>query len=202
MTTLILADDHAMLRDSLRSLLHTMSRYRVLGDTGNGDEVLEMIEKLNPDVAVLDLSMPGRSGLDVARDVQRRGLPTRLVLMTQHATPQTKTEAAAAGFHGIVAKEDAVESVAAAIDAAALGEHYLSPKMDSLPPVPELAPREREVLSWITQGKSTKDIASHLGLSPKTVDTHRTNMMNKIGAHSVADVIAFAQRTGLGRLPS
>jgi DNA-binding NarL/FixJ family response regulator len=202
MTTLILADDHAMLRDSLRSLLHTLGRYQVLGDAGNGDDALRLIMSLTPDVAVLDLSMPGKSGIDLGRELKQSGCSTRLVLMTQHATPQTCTEAIAAGFLGIVAKEDAVESVASAIDAAAKGESYLSPKMAQLPPVPELAPREREVLGWITQGKSTKDIAAHLGLSPKTVDTHRTNMMNKIGAHSVADVIAFAQRTGLGRLPS
>lgn len=201
MTTLILADDHAVLRDSLRSLLHTLGRFQVVGDAGNGDDALRLIESLKPEVAVLDLSMPGKSGIELARELTQSGSPTRLVLMTQHATPQTCTEAQAAGFLGIVAKEDAVESVAAAIDAAAKGESYMSPKMAQLPPVPELAPREREVLGWITQGKSTKDIASHLGLSPKTVDTHRTNMMNKIGAHSVADVIAFAQRTGLGRLP-
>ena len=152
-----------------------------------------------PDVALLDQSMPMLVGTDVISEAKDAGLTTKFILLTMHAEPFLARQALHAGASGVVLKDDAVEALLDAIRRVHAGEVFMSPSVDAdvVKDRDLLTDREREILIWIARGLSNSEVADELGISPRTVDTHRTRMMRKLGTHSVAELVSFAARSGL-----
>ena len=198
--TVIIADDHAIFRQGLVPLLEAASDIELVAQTANGKDAWQLIESLRPDVAILDISMPDVTGLDVARRVEAAKLPTRIVLLTMHDDPSAALEAEASGVAGYVLKENSFEDLLLAVKTVAAGGTFLTSslraKLRELErtghPVMALSPRERDVVGLIAQGHSSKEIARRMGLSPRTVDTYRNRLMRKLDLHCLADVVRYA----------
>jgi DNA-binding NarL/FixJ family response regulator len=204
--TLLLVDDHQMVRQGLRALLAREPDLRLVGEAAEGLEAVRLAERLRPDVLVLDLMMPGLNGLDVTRQVARRVPETRVVILSMHAHEAYVLEALLAGAAGYVLKESSSDELVKAIRAVTAGQHYLSPplsdealgayrrKIGSLPPDPyhTLTAREREVLQLTTEGQSGAAIAERLFISPRTVETHRANLMRKLKVRNQKELIRYA----------
>lgn len=199
MIRLVVADDHTMLRQGLRLLLDKSEDISIVGECGRGDEALELIRKLRPDVALLDISMPGIDGISVATTISQEGLPTAVVILTTYDDSDMIKRAAIAGVRGYVMKELAFEMVSDTIRKVAGGTSLLNAYLPDTPVQEQesITEREQMVLLLISQGMTNRLIAQHLGISIKTVDTHRTNMMRKLDLHSTAELVRFALRTGL-----
>ncbi|HEX7838590.1 MAG TPA: response regulator transcription factor [Kofleriaceae bacterium] len=206
----LLADDHGVLRQSLRALLEREGLI-VVGEASDGRGAVELVAELRPQVAVIDLSMPLLNGIDAARAIQKANQKanpqTRIVLLTVHTEDSYVLEAFRAGVRGYVVKTQAATDLVHAIHDVADGGTYLSPRISravidafvtgtELPPEP-LTLREREVLVLVAEGKATKEIAELLGVSVKTVETHRAHIMNKLGIHEAANLVRYAIRRGL-----
>ena len=205
MQRIMLADDHPMFRQGLRSLLEK-DGFEVVGEASNGHEATRMARKLNPNVAVLDLGMPMLNGVDAARDIYKRSPETQVVLLTMYEDDAYVLEALRAGIRGYVLKAQAASDLLAAIREVIRGAVYLSPGISEavvnaymakseLPPDP-LTDRERQVLQLVAEGNTTKQIASLLGVSVKTAESHRTRMMQKLGIHETASLVRYAIRRG------
>lgn len=196
---LVVADDHALVRESLLSILRRQSDLEVVGEAADGTTALELIERHQPDVAIVDQSMPMLVGVDVIKSASQLGIATRFVLLTMHSEPFLAQQALHAGAHAVVLKDDAVSVLLEAVSQIRSGHRYVSPSLtlDPHQGVEPLTDREREVLVWISRGLSNGEIADELGISPRTVDTHRTRIMRKLGRRSVADLVSFAVRSGL-----
>ena len=205
MQRIMLADDHPMFRQGLRSLLEK-DGFEVVGEASNGHEATRMARKLNPNVAVLDLGMPMLNGVDAARDIYKRSPETQVVLLTMYEDDAYVLEALRAGIRGYVLKAQAASDLLAAIREVIRGAVYLSPGISEavvnaymakseLPPDP-LTDRERQVLQLVAEGNTTKQIASTLGVSVKTAESHRTRMMQKLGIHETASLVRYAIRRG------
>jgi two-component system, NarL family, response regulator NreC len=202
----LLADDHTLVRQGLKSLLEREG-IQVVGEAQDGHEVLQLAAKHSPDVAVLDISMPILNGLDAARELKRSAPKTKTILLTRHDEDEYLIEALRAGVKGYVLKNQAASDLVHAIQLVCRGQVYLSPGMSSVVvdaylsktelPVDPITSREREVLQLIAEGKSTKDIASLLGISVKTADSHRSRLMRKLDIHEVASLVRYAVRKGL-----
>ena len=207
MIRVLLADDHALVRDGLRAVLAREADIEVVGEAADGREALAVAETTKPDVAVLDLSMPLLNGLDAARQLAARDRGPRTILITMHAEDRYVLEALRAGAHGYVLKKQAVADLVRAIREVAAGRVYLSPGVGAAVaaairaggPLPEdgLTPREREVLQLVAEGKTTKEIAAILNVSVKTADAHRTRLMQKLDIHDIAGLTRCAIRLGL-----
>ena len=216
----LLADDHTLLRAGLRSILGDLPDVEVVGEAAAGPEALEMIRDRQPDVALLDIAMPGLSGLEVAAQLAAEGPPTRVVILSMHADQEYVRQAMSAGAVGYLLKDSGTSELEQALKAVARGVTFLSPAISNLlmadyrrlasgsstapPPVaslvPEsnpLTPRQREVLRLIAEGRNTKAIGRALGISIKTVETHRTQLMERLGIHDVAGLVRYALRIGL-----
>ena len=203
---ILLADDHQILRHSLRALLEREG-LEVVAEAEDGERAVEMAQSLRPDVAVLDLSMPRLNGIEAARTLTSAEGATRIVLLTVHCEEHYVRAALKAGIMGYVLKTQASADLLQAIREVAGGGLYLSPGVSRA--VVEafvgnrrtdrdaLSPREREVLRLIAEGKSTKEVASVLGISVKTADSHRTRLMEKLDIHEVAGLTRYAIREGL-----
>ena len=203
---ILLADDHQILRHSLRALLEREG-LEVVAEAEDGERAVEMAQSLRPDVAVLDLSMPRLNGIEAARTLTSAEGATRIVLLTVHREEHYVRAALKAGIMGYVLKTQASADLLQAIREVAGGGLYLSPGVSRA--VVEafvgnrrtdrdaLSPREREVLRLIAEGKSTKEVASVLGISVKTADSHRTRLMEKLDIHEVAGLTRYAIREGL-----
>ena len=202
----LLADDHPIFRQGLRGLLEREG-LQVVGEAGDGREAIRRAIALSPDVAALDLSMPLLNGLDAAREIVRVSPRTRAILLTMHSEDPYVMEALRAGIKGYVLKTQAATDLVQAIQEVSRGRVYLSPGVSQavvdaylarteLPPDP-LSPREREVLQLVAEGKTTKQIASVLGLSVKTAESHRTRIMEKLDIHATAGLVRYAIRRGL-----
>jgi DNA-binding NarL/FixJ family response regulator len=202
----VIADDHTLVRQGLKSLLEREG-IQVVGEAQDGHEVLQLAAKHSPDVAVIDISMPLLNGLDAARELKRSAPKTKAILLTRHDEDQYLIEALRAGVKGYVLKNQAASDLVHAIQLVCRGQVYLSPGMSSVVvdaylsktelPVDPITSREREVLQLIAEGKSTKDIASLLGISVKTADSHRSRLMQKLDIHEVASLVRYAVRKGL-----
>jgi two-component system response regulator NreC len=202
----ILADDHLLVRQGLRMVLEK-ENIEVLGEASDGLEAIRLIQELLPDIAVLDLDMPGRDGLSVLREAARLSPQTRAIILTRHMEEPYAVEALRIGARGYVLKTQASTDLVAAIRHVDRGEVYLSPKIskavvqayltNSEGPTGQLSVRERQVLQLVGEGHSTKKIASLLGISAKTVDTHRTKVMEKLDIHQTAGLVRYAIRHGL-----
>ena len=202
----ILADDHLIVRQGLRLVLEK-EQIDVLGEASDGLEAIRLIRELLPEIAVLDLDMPGLDGLAVLREAARLSPQTRAIILTRHMEEPYAVEALRIGARGYVLKTQASTDLVAAIRHVHRGEVYLSPKIskavvrsylnntDGLNE--QLSVRERQVLQLVGEGHSTKKIASLLGISAKTADTHRTKLMEKLDIHQTAGLVRYAIRNGL-----
>jgi two-component system response regulator NreC len=203
---ILLAEDHVMFRQGLRVLLEQAGMV-VIGEASDGQEALRLAHEHQPNVAVLDIAMPHLNGLETARRLREAVPQTKTILLTMHTEEPYVLEALQAGTVGYVLKTQAAVDIVQAIREAMQGAIYLSPRVAnavvqayltgaSLPPDP-LTSREREILQRIAEGQTTKEIAAHLGLSVKTVESHRSNLMRKLDMHETATLVRYAIRRGL-----
>ena len=202
----ILADDHLIVRQGLRMVLEKES-IEVLREASDGIEAARMIKELLPEIAVLDLDMPGLNGLDVLREAAETSPRTRTIILTRHMEEPYAVEALRIGARGYVLKTQASTDLVAAIRHVDRGEVYLSPRISKAVveayltntegPNSQLSVRERQVLQLVAEGHTTKKIGSLLGISTKTADTHRTRVMEKLDIHQTAGLVRYAIRNGL-----
>jgi len=211
MTTIVLADDHHIVRQGLRSLLEAEPDFSVVGETGDGLEAAQLVERLRPDVLVLDLMMPGLNGLEVTRQVSQRSPQTRVVILSMHANEAHVLEALRAGAVAYVLKESTSAELVRAVREAVAGRRYLSPPLSeraieaymqkaesvALDPYETLTAREREVLYLVAEGHTNAEIADRLFISRRTVETHRANLMRKLDLRTQTDLISYALRRGI-----
>ncbi|HUI73624.1 MAG TPA: response regulator transcription factor [Candidatus Acidoferrum sp.] len=203
---ILLADDHALVRQGLNSLLEREG-FQVVGQAADGQEAIREVELLHPDVAIMDISMPGFNGLNAARELARSFPKVKTILLTQHDEEQYVSEALEAGVKGYVLKSQAASDLLHAIRQVSRGQVYLSPGvsravMETCRSKTEksgirLTLRERQVLQLIAEGKSTKEVASLLGISVKTAESHRTRLMQKLDIHETASLVRYAVRLGI-----
>jgi DNA-binding NarL/FixJ family response regulator len=203
---ILLADDHVVVRQGVRGLLEQAGMV-VIGEASDGPEALLLANAHQPEVAVLDIAMPHLNGLETARRLRETRSPIKIVLLTMHTEAPYVLEALQAGVVGYVLKTQTAVDIVQAIHAALQGAIYLSPRVatavvqayltgSTLPPDP-LTSREREIVQRIAEGQTTKEIAAHLGLSVKTVESHRINLMRKLDIHETATLVRYAIRRGL-----
>jgi DNA-binding NarL/FixJ family response regulator len=205
-TRLLLADDHALIRQGIKELLQKQG-FEVVCEASNGQEALRLAEKVQPDVAIVDIGMPVLNGVDTAREMRKASPKTAVILLTQHAESQYVAEALRAGVKGYVLKSQAAEDLVHAIHEVCKRSVYLSPKISpaildayrskSGASEDPLSGRERQVLQLVGEGKSTKDVALQLGISVKTAESHRARLMKKLGIHETAGLVRYAVRHGL-----
>lgn len=212
-TRVVLADDHAMLRDALSMLLEEEHDMEVVGTAATGREAIESVRALQPDVIVLDISMPDLNGIEATARIVARSPHTKVVGISTHADKRFVTEMLKAGALGYIAKSSAATELTRAIRAVAKGQRYLCPRIaaevvDTLAhseqsaatAKPALSHREREVLQLVAEGLRTADIAERMHLAEATVEVHRRNIMRKLELHSVAELTKYAIREGLTSL--
>ena len=201
----LLADDHLSFAQSLRAVLEREG-FRVVGEAADGREAVRLARELHPDAAVLDVSMPLLNGIDAAREIQRACPRMRTILLTMHAEDQYVLQGLQGGVQGYVLKKQAVMDLVQAIREVCRGNVYLSPGVSAAVveayqskkgPADLLTSREREVLQLVAEGKTTKEIASLLGVSVKTAESHRTRVMQKLDIHETASLVRYAIRRGL-----
>ena len=203
---ILLADDHAMIRFGLRALLD-MHDMLVVGEASEGREALRLAQELVPDVAIFDLSMPGLNGIDAAALLKERCPAIRILILSMHSNSEHVHRAFAAGAAGYLLKGSASEEIVAAIRTVLLGRQYLSaalappgagmPAPGGAGPLASLSARERQVLQLVVEGHSSASIAAIVSLSPKSVDTYRSRMMQKLGIRDIAGLVKFAVGNGL-----
>ncbi len=213
----ILVDDHQIVRDGLCSLLAKYDDIEVIAETDNGRAALELACELKPDVMVMDIAMPDLNGVEATRQVVQACPSTRVIALSMHSNRRYVSEMLSAGASGYLLKDSAFDELTQAIRAAAGGGVYLSPRITGVlvedyvgrltgatPETTEgtaaLSPREREVLQLITEGHSTKEVASSLHLSVKTVETYRRQLMEKLGIYNLAGLVKYAIREGFTAL--
>ncbi len=201
----LLADDHLSFCQSLRVILE-QEGFRVVGEAADGQEAVRLARALRPEVAVLDVSMPLLNGVDAAREIQKACPRTRTILLTMHAEDQYVLQALQGGVRRYVLKKQAVMDLVQAIQEVCRGHVYLSPGVSAAvvdayrskkDPGDLLTSREREVLQLVAEGKTTREIASLLGVSVKTAESHRTHVMQKLDIHETASLVRYAIRRGL-----
>lgn len=202
----VLADDHVLVRQGLRSLLER-EHFQVVSEASDGQELLRLAEKFQPDVAVIDISMPTLNGIDAARQLAHSCPKTKVILLTQHEEEQYIHEALRARVKGYVLKSQMASDLIHAVHMVSKGATYLSPGVSqavveayrtrSEEASDPLSSRERQVLQLIAEGRSTKDVASLLGISVKTAESHRSRLMQKLDIHETASLVRYAVRRGL-----
>ena len=207
MIRILLADDHAMVRQGFRMILSSQPDMEIIGEAGNGREAVGMAEKLTPDVIVMDVAMPELNGIEATRKITAALPRSRILALSMHKDSVYVREILRAGARGYLLKDSIDSDLLAAVRAVAKGEGYLSPAVSDAvlsdyrkhvtAPLDLLTSREREVLQMIAVGKTNKDIANELKLSVYTVDAHRGRIMEKLNLHSTGELVRFAVRNGL-----
>ena len=199
----IIVDDHPLFRQGLRQVIEADSRFHLVGEAGDGDSGLRLIQEKKPAIAVLDVSLPKLSGLEVTRQVRSKKLPTSIIILTMYKEEETFNQALDLGVKGFVLKENAVEDIVNSLAKVAEGEHYLSPSISSYlvrrrnradelaarkPGLDDLTKAERRILKLVGEKKTSREIAAELFISPRTVEAHRANISAKLelrGSHSL-----------------
>jgi len=204
----LLADDHALMREGLRALLAASPGIEVIGEVGNGRDAVRRAGELRPDVVVMDISMPDLNGVEAARQIRARSPASRVIMLSMHSSTEHVFRAFDAGASGYVLKESAGAEVIAALQAVHAGRQYLSPSLReayaqatrrpaAASPLESLSARERQVLQLVVEGRSSAEIALLVHLSPKTVETYRSRLMKKLGVGDVPSLVKFAIQHGL-----
>ncbi len=209
-TRIVVADDHRIVREGLRRLLEGREDFSVVAEASNGEEAVRFTTDEAPDVVLMDLSMPKLSGIDATRQLAEQGSTAKVLVLSMHESPGYVEEVLRAGAAGYLLKDSASEELIQAIDAVRAGDSYLSPSItqqvvDALAHPADrpssalsvLSERERQVLTLIAEGLSSKEIARELGVSLKTIESHRANLMDKLDIHKVSGLVRFAIRVGL-----
>lgn len=211
MISIVLADDHHLVRQGLRALLSTERTFQVVGEAADGRAALDAVEKHRPDVLILDVSMPGLDGLEVARQVTQRHPQVRVVIVSMHAGEDYVLKAMRSGAQGYVLKDASADTLVEAVHSVAGGKRYLCSPLseraieayikqgDSGPQdvYDTLTTREREIFQLIAEGNTNNEIADRLSISVRTVETHRANLMRKLNLRTHAHLVAYAVRRGL-----
>jgi RNA polymerase sigma factor (sigma-70 family) len=205
--TVFLADDHAVVRDGLRYLLHAQHDIQVVGDAANGREAVRQVQKLCPDVVILDIAMPELNGIEAADQIRQFQPTTQIVILSVHSAREHIIRALQSGARGYLLKESAGAEVVDAVRAVHAGHSYLSQKIadqvfddyvrqqeiaELQSPLERLTPREREILQLVVEGNTSAEIADLLSLSPKTVETYRSRLMRKLDIGDIPSLVKFA----------
>ncbi len=210
--TVLLADDHTIVRDGLRYLLEAQPDIKVVGDAADGREAVDLVAQLKPDVAIVDITMPELNGIDATLQMRQVCPSTEVIILSMHANTRHVARALQAGAHGYLIKESAGTEVIEAVRVVNAGHHYLSQaisdaviddyvsvcrNMESRDSLQSLSAREREVLQLVVEGRSSAEIANILNLSPKTVESYRSRLMNKLDISDIPSLVKFAIQQGL-----
>lgn len=206
--TVMIADDHPLFRQGLKQIIESDNSFEITGEAGNGEEALEMIGGKKPDIAVLDVSMPGKTGLEILKALNKSGEPVKIILLTMHKEEFLFKEAMELGVKGYVLKENASEDIIDCLKLVANDEYAISPVISkylinrrqlnntsnqkNLHGIEKLTASEKRILNLISENKSTKEIADELDISVKTVEVHRTNISQKLGLHGHLSLVKFA----------
>jgi DNA-binding NarL/FixJ family response regulator len=207
---ILVADDHAIVRRGLRSLLESQPGWEVCGEAINGREAVELSKRLKPDVVVLDIAMPELNGLEATKQIVRAVPQAQVLILTMDNSEEVARQVLLAGARGYVLKADADQALITAVDTLRQHKPFLTPRVTQFVldryihddsreirkrlPYDRLTPREREVIQLVAEGKSNKEVASALGVTVKTVETHRANIMRKLNLGSVSDLVRYAVR--------
>jgi DNA-binding NarL/FixJ family response regulator len=215
---ILLADDHALVRRGARAVLNSRQGWRVVGEAANGREAIEKALKLRPDVAIVDISMPELDGVEVARQLREAIPDTKVLVLTMHESDQMVRRALDAGARGYLLKSDLTNCLTKAVKAIADGKRFLTPRVSEIVlegflktrnqnqkgerKSARTTPREIEIIRLLAEGKSNKEIAALLGITVRTVETHRAKIMLKLGLHSLTEIIHYAIRHRIFSAPS
>ena len=207
-TRILVADDHEVVRNGIRSLLEAQPGWTVVGEAATGREALEKAKQLKPDVVILDISMPELDGLEAARRITKAAPQTEVLILTMYDSEQLVQEVLEAGARAYILKTDAGRELVTAVEALRQHKPYFTSKVSQLVldgylkgvqglgkeklVRDKLTSREREIIQLVAEGKSSKEIAAMLGISVKTVETHRSNLMRKLDVHSVSELVRYA----------
>jgi DNA-binding NarL/FixJ family response regulator len=208
---ILVADDHDIMRRGLRSLLESQPGWQVCGEAHTGAEAVELAEKLKPHVAILDIAMPEMNGLDAAKQIRQNSATTEILVLSMHYSDQLIRDIVDAGVRGYIIKSDSDRDLVVAVRALANHKPFFTPHATELMlsslgdvhgAIPEssdeikqrLTPREREIVQLISEGRNSKDVAVSLGISVKTAETHRANIMRKLRVHTVSELVRYALR--------
>jgi DNA-binding NarL/FixJ family response regulator len=212
--TILIVDDHPLVREGLESILNTAAEYEVVGQAGNARDATQMVKTLKPDLVLLDLGLPDKSGIELAGEIRNISPPTRILIISMHSKVDYIVKAFQAGATGYMTKESATERLLIGIAQVLNGEYFMDGSVshkvvEKLMKTPEkemkitdagyetLTSREQEILVLLAEGYSAKEVAANLFISPKTVENHRTSIMNKLGLHSTLELVRYAARLGL-----
>lgn len=211
---IIIIDDHPLFREGLKTIISRDDRFEVVGEAGSGHEGFDMVKRLKPDLVVIDISLPDQSGIQLARDLRELLSEIKILIVSMHSKIDYIAEAFQAGATGYVVKESASERLLQGLKSVAKGDYYLDSSVshavvENLMKSPlkaakitdadyaTLTPREQEVMRLLAEGLSSKAVAEKLFISPKTVENHRANIMNKLGLHSTIELVRYAAKLGL-----
>lgn len=209
----VVADDHEVVRKGLRSILEEQPGWEVAGEACDGREAVDKVKALRPDVSVVDVGMPGLNGLEATRQMLRNDPQARVLILTMHESDPLIREVLDAGARGYLLKTDASRDLVSAVDAIRKNKTYFTARvaqmvldgyLDKKPrtpaedvPTSRLTPRQREIVQLLAEGKSSKEVAVALGLSVKTAETHRANIMRRLNCHSVSELVRYAIRNNI-----
>ncbi len=212
---ILLADDHRIIRDGLRALLHGEPDMHVVAEAENGRATVKLARQHLPDIIILDIGMPDLNGIEAARQILKDNPGARVIALSMHSDKRFVSQMLQVGASGYLPKDCAFEELIQAVRTIQAGRVYLSPEIAGIVvedyvnrmqfascEEPSLSPREREVLQLLAEGRTTREVAAELYLSIKTVETHRLQIMNKLGIRSVAELVKYAIRQGLTELDS
>jgi DNA-binding NarL/FixJ family response regulator len=207
---ILLADDHALVRAGIRALLESLPGVVIVGETGDGLEAVDLVRRDPPDALLLDITLPGLNGLDAAARIARLDVPTRVLMLSMHASAEYAARAFAAGASGYLNKDSAFDELATALDEICAGRRYLCRAIDAQlvrqferragsgeSELDALTPRQRQILQLIVEGLGTRQMAERLFLSVKTVESHRIQLMQRLGIFDVPGLVRCAIRNGL-----
>ena len=210
--SILIADDHRVVLDGLRLLLETKGDIKVVGEAGTGREAVQKARELNPDIVIMDIAVPELNGIEATQQISRLLPATRIIILSMHSTTEHVMRALKAGAQGYLLKESTGAELMDAVRAVSAGHRYMSQKISDIlidkyvdhpdkrlaeNPLDCLSPREREILPLVAEGKTSLEIAQIIFLSPKTVETYRSRLMQKLGIKNIPDLIKFAIQQGV-----